>query len=317
MFFSDALYPRTYVGQNAIDPPGGAIYGLHVNAGGALIVCTTTGVYALPEDAAASGQIVIGVFSKLTDHQTIKYKTTAVCKGMVFGLTKRGYQRIDQAGADEFHLDEKVNSVGYLSGSQIGRIAFNDYRDGAIYGGQESVFVHMPNKTLHVYNIGSGLMSWWVGTTSTVFSVFGGLGFDNDGSEVYLVNGICQARGNNASSFETTLPEAMVIGRINLPPDASPVIRWVTFASDSFNDFKFFIRDAVKSLTPKRYSPIVGTDTWEGGSKYIEARLQSRQSDWSIRGDDLVFVLSVKEHPALIPKVIDVVFKGPGKQRPT
>lgn len=314
LYFSDALYPRTYTGQNAVDPPGGSIYGLHVSAGGALIVCTTNGVYALPEDAAASGQIVIGIFSKLTDYECINYKTTTVCKGRVYGLTQRGYRLIDEKDGHEVYLDERTGSVPALSIETNGRIHFNDYREGAIYAGQDTLYVHMGERFVHYTNLSFGLRSWWTSTSSGFFQYFGGVGFDNDGSEILFLKGLYFRNGNNGTEGN---PQAVISGRLELPPDLSPVIRQITFASDSYNDFEFGVLNAVKTATPKRYSPIIGTDTWSGGSKYIEPRVQSRDTNWAVRGDDIYIALGIREHPAKIPSSIDIVFKGPGKKRPT
>jgi hypothetical protein len=314
MYFSDALYPRTYVGQNAIDPPGGSIYGLHVNAGGALIVCTTTGVYALPEDAAASGQIVIGIFSKLTDYECINYRTTASCKGRVYGLTKRGYRVVDDKGSDEVMLDDSTVSMPSLSGFSTGRIHFNDYREGKIFGGHDGVYVWMAGRAISYSNFSAKMKSWWTTTVSTMITSFGGMGFENDGTELFFFVGPHLRCGNNGNEAD---PIALVSGRVELPPELSPVVRYVTFASDTYESFRFFIRDTLKTATPKQFSPIVGTDTWEGGTKYIEPRIQSRQTDWALRGDDLVFVLGVSQHPSKIPSTLDVEFKGPGKKRHT
>lgn len=316
IFFSDALYPRTYVGFNSVDPPGGSIYGLHVNSGGALIVCTTTGVYALPEDAAASGQLVVGVFSKLTDYECVNYKTTCSCKGRVYGLTKRGYRLIDTTGSEEVILDESVLSVPLLTGASAGRIHVNDYRDCEIFQGHDGVYVYFANKYLHYTDFTAKMKTWWH-SSDGIFVNFGGTGFENDGTEILFLRNPSFRNGNNSAIEGVTF--ALVMGRMELPSDLSPVIRHVTFASDSYRPFKFFIRGDMKSLIPKTFAPVVNTDTWEDATanEYQEPRIQSRQSDWSLRGDDLTFVLGVEDHPSRIPTSMDVVFKGPGKKRPT
>lgn len=307
MFFSDALYPRTYVGQNAIDPPGGSIYGLHVNAGGALIVCTTTGVYALPEDAATSGQLVLGVFSKLTDYECIGYRTTASCKGRVYGLTRKGFCLVDAQGAEETPLDEQVNSIA----GGTGRIHFNDYKQGKIFGATDGLYVYMGTTAMLYADVTLGFKSWW---TSSSISSLSGIGFENDGTEVLFMAGPWVKRGNSPNN-EGDAITALVSGRIKVGPELSPVVRYVTFASDTHSDFTCFIRDTTKTQTPNRFAPVIGTDTWTGGTKYTEPRMQSRQFDFALRGEDLVFSLGITSHPGKIPNIIDVVFKGPGRRR--
>ena len=311
MYFSDALYPRTYVGQNAIDPPGGVIYGMHVNAGGALIVCTASGVYALPEDAAASGQIVIGVFSKLTDYQCTGYQNTASCKGRVYGLTKRGYVLIDTQGSDEIMLDESQSTWPALS-TGPGRLTFDDYREGRIFAGQDGLYIHMANRYVKYVNLSTGLESWWASFTSTTFANLGGVGFDNDGKELFYASGLLTRNGNNGIEAVVSL----VSGRLKLPSNQSPVIRSITFATDSYSGHIFSINAVTKTITPKRISPIIGTDLWDL-KFYTNPKLQSRLSNWAIRGDDLLVCVGVAEHPHLIPMEIDVEFKGPGKKRET
>lgn len=312
LFFSDALYPRTFTGENTIDPPGGAIYGLHVSAGGALVVCTTSGVYTLPEDAASIGQIVLGVFSKITDYECFKYNTTCCVHGRVYGLTKKGFRLIDQQGTEETLLDEQVNSV------YDGRIHYNDYRDNRIGSSIYGPFVITPKHKL-ITDLASKLRAWEDSNlyTASNFLVKDVL-YENDGAELYLTSTNVQCRnGNNEDNSTADNLSGSIMGRIVLPPEKSPVVRGVTFASNSHESFSVRIRDTLKSVAPKQFSPIVGTDEWDKPIKYIEPRLQSRYFRFAHRGDDLVFALYVVQNPYLIPSVMDVEFKGPGKKRDT
>lgn len=309
LYFSDALYPRTYVGNNQVDPPGGTIFGLHVDAGGALIVCTSTGVYGLSEDAAASSQIVIGVFAKLSGYNCLNYNNTVSHRGQVFGLTERGVTVIDSPNQPEILLDEKTVPI-----NDYGRIFFRDYREGRLFSGNESLFIQVDERTTCMVNTSRKFKSWWV--TGTSLTYLAGVGFENDGTEIFINDQIVFKLGNNTTDSRESRITAIISGRLELPPEISPVLRNVDFMSDAWDTMSVFIRDIEKTVTPKKFSPIIGTDSWNTGA-YIEARYKSIQTSWALRGDDLPFTLKVKDFPFKVPKTFDVGFKGPGKKRNT
>jgi hypothetical protein len=318
VWFSDGLAPRTYVAANAVNPPGGAIFGLHVNAGGALIICTTEGVYALPEDAAASDtNIVLGVFSKLTDHSTLAYNTSCSSNGRVFGLTVAGYKLIDEQNGREVFLSEDSIS------RNPGRITFNDYRNGRIYGANAGPIVTI-GPYMNFTHLQKDMKSWFH-HNSTQQAVYGGFSLvgilvDHDGTEMYVCKTAAYRFNGNQESEDSLSPAPVygyIAGRLRTPPEASPVIRHVTFATDSDEPFKVFIHTVEKTISPKQYSPVIGTDSWGNTVKYREHVRQSRELSFAIRGDDVMFQLGVKGYPSEMPEVVDVVFKGPGRKRPT
>lgn len=317
MYFSDALAPRTFVAENTIDPPGGIIYGLHVNDGGALIIVTSTGVYALPEDAAASGQIVLGIFSKLTDYGAIDYQTSAISHGRVYGLTKKGYRLIDDKGSSETLLDEDV-----MSRSGIPRISFEDYRAGKLFGSELGPIVSISGY-IHMHDLATETKSWWAGFDSSVGNTrrldLQGLLYDNSGEMFFptAYDGYALALYGNRDDLyganEQTV--GVVAGRIMTPPEASPVIRDVEFSTDSEETIEVFINNTSKTLTPSFSAPIIGTTVW-GGAVYKEVPLKSRRVSFAIRGDEVVMELKTLEYPSRLPPIVDVQFRGPGKKRP-
>lgn len=308
LWFSDALYPRTFVAENAINPPGGVVYGLHVNSGGALIVCTSTGVYALPEDAAASGQVVIGVWSKLTDYSTTNYNTTASAQGRVYGLTQKGWRVVDDRGSDELLIDEKVQSR--IGGT--GRNAWNDYRAGRLFGGINGPIVTI-GKVMHWSDLATGLKSWVVPyDTSAQPFVLRGLLYENNGRELYVTES--RVFRQNGSNGDETDVQAQIAGRANLPPETSPVVRHVTVATDAAATTLVAVNTSTQSIATTANSPVIGTSSW--GTVYSEPELKSVQTDWAVRGDEITFTAQVTKYPNRLPPVLDVVFKGPGRMRP-
>lgn len=311
LYIGDALQVRTFVAENTLSPPGGAIHGLHVAAGGALVVCTSTGVWALPEDAAASGQIVVGVFSKLTDYECVAYNTTAITHGRLFGLTTKGYRTIDEADSDETLLDEQVVSRT----APGGRLAFNDYRSGRLLGGAHGPIAVQGNFA-HMTDLATGLRSW-MHTADTAYPLaMVGLLQGNDGEELYITpTGICRMIGNT-EVVNGVAVTATLAGRIITPPEVSPVLRHVTFESDTPATLACSVNGTVKTSSPRQVAPVVGTDWWDVGLTYREPPMRSQRFIWAERTDDVAVELQVVDHPARLGPSVDVEFKGPGKRRP-
>lgn len=307
LYFSDALAPRTFTAENIVVPPGGTVYALHVNSGGALIIVTENGVYALPEDAAASGQLVVGVFSKLTDYCAIDYETTCVSHGQVYGMTQKGYRRIDIEGSDEVLLDEDN-----MSRSDSLRIAFTDYRRARMFSAQSGPIVSISAR-MYVSDLATSFGCWWV--LGTELSLTGIL-FDNTGEEFYLVEQNLYSKSGNNSSEETV--SAFTAGRIVPEAGQSRVIREIEFVTDAQDTLQIFLNTATKTITPKYAAPQIDVDTWDtAGLVYREAPLRDYRAQWSVRGNEIAPEIKLGTWPAILPLSINIDFKGPGKNRPS
>src|SRR5690606_4828157 len=92
--------PRTFVAQNQW-PFGAPIYGLHVTAGGRLVVCTTAGVFALESSAAAAGQIPSEDWYTLTQYRQLDQGTKCDSHGRHYGHSERGSRRIAEPRTPE------------------------------------------------------------------------------------------------------------------------------------------------------------------------------------------------------------------------
>jgi len=315
LYFSDALAPRTFTSDNFLDPPGGSVFGLHVSLGGSLIIATTTGVWALPEDAATGGPSVLGVWSKLTDYTCVNYNTTCVSLGNVYGLTRKGYRRIDAEGAQDVPLDEP-NITGNSASTTMGRIAVADYRSHALFGGQagpivalgESGDTHQP---WHMTDLAAQSETWWVYSAATAgTSPLVGIGEDQDGRPLYATEAaILRLEG----SVDSTTPLAHLKGRLVTAPQDSPVLRWVTFASDT-NSMRCSIFGTGTLKLPPQAAPIAGTTAW-GAGPWREPPLRSRRFNFTRRTDDVAVEITVSGYPSRIPESADFDFSGPGPQR--
>jgi hypothetical protein len=309
VYFSDALYPRTYVAENVLVAPGGNIYGMHVSAGGALVLCTSTGVWALPEDASASGQIVLGVWSKLSDFETVDYLSTCVSNGVIYGLSKYGWRAMESANSKELVLSEQK-----LSRSNF-RIEAADFRPLArIFGGIHGPIVGLPTPHVHATDVANGVKSWWTFPASS--DVICGVLYDDDGEEMLLTGSGIMRRCGNQTGYESSVI-GMVAGRIPSPPEASPVLRYVTLATDGESSTTVMVNNVKRTLSAYTgKAPLIGTTAW-GSGVYREVPMRSRQADFAERGDEVAVEIAVYEHPSRVADAVDLEFKGPGRKRPT
>lgn len=312
LYIGDALEVRSFVAENALSPPGGTIHGLHVAAGGALVVCTSTGVWALPEEAAASGQLVVGVFSKLTDYGCAAYNSTGITHGRLYGLTAKGYRLIDEADSDEVLLDEVVQSRTTTGG----RLAFPDYLAGRLLGGVFGPVV-AAGSVAHMTDLATGMRSWMVSAEAAYPFKPVALLQQPDDAELYVTAlGVLRLGGNDEVTGTNAVTAALA-GRVVTPPEVSPVLRAVTFESDGPAALTCTLNGASKTSTPAQVAPVVGTSSWDAaGLVYREPPMHSQRFLWAERTDDAAVELLVADHPARLGPAADFVFKGPGKRRP-
>ena len=320
VFFSDPLSMRTFVAANSVDPPGGFVYNMHVSQDGYLYLVTSTGVWRLPETAAMSGQIVLGVFEKVTDYVCTGYNQTCVSVGRVFGLTQRGFQIIDEPSGKEIPISDAVMSRS----AQYGRMNFSDYRRGVIHSTSWGVVVSI-DRFSYWYDVINGFGSWMsmdetegFESASSLFS-FGNaqevLGTDvfmtKSGLRPFLGNrhDVEDAYGNGGSRCV-----ASIAGRVPSMPSSSPRIRSVTFASDTLHDMAASINGKTRTASPPQIYPVDG-GTWDAGV-WREPPQRSRDFNFHEKGDEVTVECFVESHPSTVPDSVDVEFGGLGLRRP-
>lgn len=110
LYYSNAANPFRFISVNVTDPPGGSIRGLF-NVDGALIICTTHGVYALPQEAGLRRNVV-GAFQKVSDYKTLEYGDVVLVNGSIFGVSKVGVDEIYPQGP-ETSIGRDSNSVDF------------------------------------------------------------------------------------------------------------------------------------------------------------------------------------------------------------
>lgn len=307
LYFSDALYPRTFVVENIVDPPGDRIMAMHVNAGGALILVTSNGVWAIGEDAAAGGQLVVGAYSKLSDYRAHNHRCSCSINGRILGLVPQGYKYVDQATDDAASISEKV--LPRTSGS---RVHFENYQHTAVmFSSHKGPLISVPG-FLYFVDTGAKHSSWW-STPSTAMLV--GMLRDQDGTPLFVFPDRIVRPCGNVTTLESTVA-AHVAGRVAMPPDTAPVLRQADVESTADTTFMMTLLGSSKSSVPDAVAPIVGTSSWGSGT-YQDVPRRSRRFNWAVRSHDLAMELIISRYPAMVPQNVSVKFAGPGRDKRT
>lgn len=336
LWASNALQPRSFLAANGSVPAGAFIYGMHVSAGGALLLCTPNGVYGLPEDASSSGQLIIGNWSKLSDHSTTGFGQTAACHGGLYGLTPRGMRRIDVDNAVDVLLDEPSVAGGQMASATvtdpITRIQVADYRQGArmlpgFYGPivaegllyRASTGASGQHAFLRTISA-TGLRAWTTisgGSANTVEGHWPLVGVleDQSGAECYAAQTAILVPGGDCDRDSNHRVVGSSRSRVRTPPKASPVVRFVTMATDS-PTARCAVNGASKSAAVPQVAPVCGTHAWDAsGLKYSNPRVRSRTFNYALRTDHVGIQVGAAGYPARMPDTVDIEFAGPGKER--
>lgn len=165
LFISDPMAPRTYTADGFLALPG-VVYGLHVTDVGDLVAVTSEGVYSLNSQSVAQGAGIVGSVNKLSNYKANDYNQSAMTPFGIYGLTKRGYKRIDIDTSDEIPLSDKrfVRSLSDM-------ISFPDYRSGKVWQTDTGMAIAIgsidknANDTFEggvcMVDLYQGLRSWW------------------------------------------------------------------------------------------------------------------------------------------------------------
>jgi hypothetical protein len=313
--------PKTFVGQNQLTRDG-RIHGLHVASSGALVVCHSRGVEALPEDAAAAGQVALGNWQRLTDHVTSRYQSTCVSQGRLWALTRTGLKLIDSEAGEEQTLDEPAMPSAFRS-----RIASSDYRAGArLLGGDAGPIVSLDLEA--AFSMGDEsrqFRSWWTMTHSAETARIRGLLRTSDGEEMLLTEKGAYYVGGNFDGENGSYPDTEngtpvlggFLGVVPSPPDLSPVVRRVDFGSDTGGAIKVSVRGEPKSVTGSQSGTIIGTATWDTSTAgFGNPPVQSQRFHWATRTDDLAIEVMAERPLSRVSDTVDIEMRGPGKRRP-
>lgn len=230
VYLSDPNEPRTFVPQNISRIPSGApIYGLHVGNDGALIACTATGVWALPEDALSVGQRAAQVWSKLTDHVILDYDSTAMVQGRLYALTRHGVRTLWPEGP-EIDINDRVGGLDPWSSADD---HFDDLRFARLLPSQDGPMVSISNR-LWRHHVSLGFSSWWRVQDGVGYDIVGTLESGRgeellvaaSGEVFRLIGGVdgAAAFGDGSALFDIY---GQVVAQFDPPVDARATLREV------------------------------------------------------------------------------------------
>lgn len=323
LFISDPVTatggdPRTFVAENQVylEAP---IYGLHTTAGGALVACTARGVYALSEQAAASGQVPVGDWQKLSDHETRRFQTTASVNGRLWGITRKGIQHIDTEGAAEVKLDDPLFDVSKWNAASDGYpcIRHDDMRHGCrLFAGPDGPIVSSPLGAICRLDDATGFRSWWTNDDDSPTITLTGV-LQHEGGDLVLVGDEDAWRvvGNfDGADSATTGSDitGFLVGNIDSPVDGSPVIRAVTTATDGEEALVAIRNDGGEGSITHPFT-IDGTAVWTLGTNE-EPETRSHRELFSERTDDFRILVGARPQLSRISTEVAVKVAGPGRR---
>jgi len=317
LYFSDAVGPtapnavRTFVSPNVLDPPGGAVMDLRVTSSGDLYAITTTGVYALSREASTAGQIVLGVWRKVSDYSAPKRGCTTTSRGRVWGLTRAGVRLVDTADPYEIQLAEPR-----VSKTTSDPISTHDFRMQAyLYAGEDGVVVSMPQqKVICAFDEASQTFSWWSssGSGSVVSLDVMGTGADEFGRMLLFTSDqVLRPTGNQDQGNPTVY--GTFLGRIPTSPGQSLIVREIQPASDTSGVIVASIGGTQKTAAPPQSGILLGTG--DNGDTWVTAPLRSRQLLFASRSDDHGVEVGASGCLSRVSESVDVAMTGIGKKR--
>lgn len=330
LFISDPVTatggdPRTFVAENQVylEAP---IYGLHTTAGGALVACTARGVYALSEQAAASGQVPVGDWQKLSDHQTTRFKTTASVNGRLWGITQKGIQLIDTEGATEVALDDPE-----VSPTSVAPIRNSDYRRNCelLPGLSGPIVAYRDEGAWMMVDDSTGIRSWWTGSYGDPIAKLVGVAQHATGDQLLIFSeyertsddsAVCRVWGNQdtgaavvSSLSGVTEVRGYLIGRTPSPVDGSPVIRQCFAGTDGTTSY-FYIRGDGGSVTVTHPFLVGTTAKWNASRDNEDPEIRSARHHFAERTDDIAMVVGTGPQRTRISTDIAIEIRGPGRR---
>ena len=334
LYFSDIGSPRAFLAGNTTPAPG-FIYFLAVSQSGMLFMGTTNGMYQIAADSAYAGEIVNPVFQKINEFPiTSFFQACTTDKGPV-ALSKSGLVSAAAYGGDELMLGDQR-----ITRTLNDPIHFEDYKVGKVFSTREGPMVSMASEQdqdsatymlLRVYER-KMIFSWFESARQDGFKEsveVRGVLQDEDGTEFILTDkSIFLFYGNSDSVPDDPIGRFVIgsmAGKVPIDPQANPVVRSITTASDNVGTLQYAsIQGVQKSATPHRDSdhiPMCDVTVWNDTTPNLDAqsyytrRLHSIRHLFSLRTSDLAIEIGV-EGSGFRMGLISYVSKGPGQFRP-
>jgi hypothetical protein len=366
LFFSDVLSPRAFLAANAVNAPG-IVYFLQVSADGRLYVGTSKGMYTLAADSVYSGEILQPVYQKVSEYPINSYfQTCLTLKGPV-SLCKYGVMDTGNFGGIELKMNggrmtRALSEPAHYSDYRVGKIfgmstgpivsmqpaiGRNQSRNSTPVNGNTNLMAMIDER--------AGIFSWMEPALTRNQNGFQKTRFgpsfdvravleDSDGREFLVCRDniitmygntdefltsrtIDQPKGLIYRPFDGAYIMGVVSSKVPSPPEANPVVRYVTVASDNIGTYQYaVVRGEVKRALPNRVAqrenfPVCDQDIkWYDVAptamteKYYEKTLVSTKFNFSQRTQDPDIEFGVEGSGYRVGN-INIETRGPGKFR--
>lgn len=319
---------RSFVAQNQ-GSLGAPIFGAHLGLGGALLLCTGAGSFAL--DAAAAAVDIIGDSGadwRITSHHPItSYASTCAIRGRVYGLTRKGYTRIDGDFVEEELLDEPPQARFYGP-----RISLGDWSRARMFASQQGPIVQHPDlPCTSMHDLHRGVRSWWTLGSGSWLKVVGTL-TDPDGRElllledgIYIADGDADNTDNDLTPTLSSSPWCGFIGSMPSTPEDNPTVRSVQWsAAVSGSDARIAAAvwgDAQSQAVPTDVQALsIDSSSWGTAlatARYMSTPLRSVRSEFDQARDDVGIEVMTNRLSARVSPSIDVTLSDSATRRPT
>ncbi|QDP59168.1 MAG: hypothetical protein Unbinned4336contig1001_2 [Prokaryotic dsDNA virus sp.] len=343
---SDSLAPRTYTAPGIIYGFAGFIYGLFVSPNGSLVAVTANGVYSLSAQASVQGVGVSGSVEKISSYQATGYNKAAMTPYGLYGLTKRGYIRIDTNNADEVTISDK----SYVR-SLTDMISFPDYREGKMWATSTGLAITIGSMDeddddqysggMCIIDLYEKFRSWW--TVKGVGRLRGILN-EREGDDLFLFSDFNTPIQRTAlykfhRDFDHDQYDdpffGSICGKIDVPSEMSPVVRAIFVAADNGgNPIKVAVRGEFRkkdgspqsAITSSGDGVVVGSlatpeDDWldsatPSNKRVKTAELESKRFQFAKRTNDISVEFAASGGKIRVGS-IDLRKAGYGQRRPT
>jgi hypothetical protein len=303
---------RTYTGANAVNV-GGVVTDMFEGPGGGLYMCTTNGVYVLPQDSIGQGQLVYGMLSKVSAYETSSYGNAVAARSGLFGLTRNGVASIGES-VNEVRLTD-YNGRRYRT-EYVGPGSGSDYRNGRIFQSNDGLLISIDGRLVS-FEIGEASYSWMY--NSTEMDVIGRLR-SRDGADLWLMpDRLVEQIGN--LEFDASTIAGYACGTVPVDTEGSTLIRSVTTTGNNIgrSQYAYIMSTAKSATTPAsgRADNVIGTDTWSASNLYTVEEDRSRRHLVAIRTDHLDLEIGLEGSGSKLGPVALDSMRGKGRRRPT
>jgi hypothetical protein len=317
VYFNDpGTDPRTYVSENIAAIPA-LINDAFQGKDGAYYLCTTQGVYSLPQDALGQGQAVVGSLSRLPNVDTMRSRNAVPAGGGAAVLQR-----------DRVLLIEGTQIVGEINLSPYdGRRYFSKVVDvddlrlrAELFPSPEGFAVGFRGSRGHFCTVNTTTKAvTYVTSTASALNLVGLLRTRNGETLYVLKDRIVAPMIGGLADFDGATVRGVACGRLALPAGTAPVVRHVTIgaANQGAAVGAFVSGVAATKTTPTKVGEnIIGTSVWSATTKYAGRETRNTRIDFGKRTTEPHVEVVVDAGDVRINPFVDITIAGQGEGRP-